>query len=187
MMMGPKRPKRSLHMTLNTPWDDAYYLFHPIQEQDNFTSYSQRHELSEEDKKVTDALVKIWVSFAKYNQPKQAMTELPDYGRWTRMEPGHKSLNYFLLSDHPLQRGMRSDFRKAECQFWMGTVPQVRNLSKTIQELEPFPILFWCSVAIVILFALIICTLIVLILWSKHRQGSYGRGDNIYLHHARQL
>lgn len=53
----------------------------------------------------------------------------------------------------------------------MGTVPQVRKLSKVIQDLEPFPILFWSSIAVVVLFALIIVTLIILIACVKRRTG----------------
>ena len=53
----------------------------------------------------------------------------------------------------------------------MSTIPQVRKLSKVIQELEPFPILFWSSVAVVVLFALIIITLIALIVCVKQRTG----------------
>jgi hypothetical protein len=69
--------------------------------------------LNEDDRKIMDALAKIWVSFAKYAQPKQAITELPEYGRWVRMEAGHRSLNYYHISNLSLQKGMRSDYRKA--------------------------------------------------------------------------
>lgn len=120
-MSGPKRPKRSLHMTLDPPWTEQYYLFHPVRDLDQTPvnspdaddSASAEESVSEDDRKIMDALAKIWVSFAKYAQPKQAITELPEYGRWLRMEPGHRSLNYYLISNLSLQRGMRSDFKKA--------------------------------------------------------------------------
>lgn len=60
----------------------------------------------------------------------------------------------------------------------MGTVPQVRKLSKVIQELEPFPILFWSSIAVVVLFALIILTLIVLIVCAKRKTGKILHSEN---------
>lgn len=122
---GPKRPKRSLHLSIDTPWDDQYYLFHPVNDMDNFgletnATHSYilpEYEMLDEGRLMTDILAKIWISFAKYGQPKQTASgqELADYNRWIRMEPGHRSLNYYLIGNSTLQRGMRSDFRKAVC------------------------------------------------------------------------
>lgn len=118
---APKRPKRSLHMTLDAPWTEQYYLFYPVEEDFGTmrkavganSNDNRESSLNEDDRKIMDALAKIWVSFAKYAQPKQAITELPEYGRWVRMEAGHRSLNYYHISNLSLQKGMRSDYRKA--------------------------------------------------------------------------
>lgn len=117
-ILGPKRPKRSLHITLDTPWDETYYLFHPIKEEGNFSGTRNEilfpvEEPSEEDRRILDDLASIWVSFAKSAQPQLPKRISLEHEKWLKMEHSPKSLNYFLISNEPLQRGMRSDFRKA--------------------------------------------------------------------------
>lgn len=118
--------ERGFHSTEVPPWKELYYLFEPL-DQPEFPPMANtsieiplhslnnpfRRNLTLEEESLSDFLVRLWVSFAKYGSPKQAVgsSGRGGEGRWTRASTTDGSLNYFVLGvkSYPL----RGDFRKA--------------------------------------------------------------------------
>ncbi|OXA58162.1 Neuroligin-1 [Folsomia candida] len=149
-------PERGMHSTEIPPWKELFYLFEPLDQPEiaatsgnpstevQLSSNPSKRNLTSEEESLSDFLVKLWVSFAKYKSPKQIMGNSRVREKWVRAHDGN--LNYFILGvkSHPL----KGDYRKAETGFWLSILPQIQGLSEQISELEPFPLLLWIFVGL---------------------------------------
>jgi len=85
---------------LGEPATEPNKVYLPQQFTRNFTT---------EDEKLSDFLVKLWITFANYGSPKQIIAKTGNHTRWSRVTEDR--LNYYVLgaNSHP----MKADFRKA--------------------------------------------------------------------------
>lgn len=100
---------------------ELFYLFEPLDQPEiaatsgnpstevQLSSNPSKRNLTSEEESLSDFLVKLWVSFAKYKSPKQIMGNSRVREKWVRAHDGN--LNYFILGvkSHPL----KGDYRKA--------------------------------------------------------------------------
>jgi hypothetical protein len=111
------RTFNNLHTDYIPPWKDIYHLFERKRE---VVTNSNRVLLEDEGNRMSEYLVRLYVSFANYGSPKQGLLAVrrkllglnQRHSKWQRVVSAGK-LNHFIISDQSEISQHSTDFRRA--------------------------------------------------------------------------
>jgi hypothetical protein len=113
--IGNRTTFNNLHTDYIPPWKDIYHLFERKKEA---VTNDNKVLLEDEGNRMSEYLVRLYVSFANYGSPKQGLLAArrkllginQRHSKWQRVVSAGK-LNHFIISDQSEIR--HSDFRRA--------------------------------------------------------------------------
>jgi hypothetical protein len=110
------RTSTNLHTDYIPPWKDIYHLFE--RKQEVVTNNNNKVFLEDEGNRMSEYLVRLYVSFANYGSPKQGLLAArrkllgsnQRHSKWQRVVG---KLNHFIISDQSEISQHSTDFRRA--------------------------------------------------------------------------